>query len=58
MVQPKSAILVLFYDLAQRIYLLTPATAAIAIHRAWWGRRSMQTAQTADTGSAMADSCE
>jgi len=34
MVQPKSAILVLFYDQAQRIYSLTPATGAIPIHQA------------------------
>jgi hypothetical protein len=32
MVQPKSAILVLFYDQAQRIY--SPATGAIPIHQA------------------------
>jgi hypothetical protein len=30
-VQPKSAILVLFYEQAQRIYSLTPATGAIPI---------------------------
>jgi hypothetical protein len=34
MVQPKSAILVLFYDRARRIYSLTPATGAIPIHQA------------------------
>jgi hypothetical protein len=33
MVQPESALLVLFYDQAQRIYLQTPATGAIPIHQ-------------------------
>jgi hypothetical protein len=32
--QPKSAILVLFCDQAQRIYSPTPATGAIPIHQA------------------------
>jgi hypothetical protein len=45
MVQPKSPFLVLFYDQAQRIYPLTPATGAIPIHQAWWEPRSMQKAQ-------------
>jgi HD domain-containing protein len=48
MVQPKSAILVLFYDQAQRIYSLTPATGAIPMHQASWESRSMQTVQIAD----------
>jgi hypothetical protein len=47
MVQPKLAILVLFYDQPQRIYSPTPATGAIPMHQAWWELRSMQTAQIA-----------
>ena len=34
MVRPKSAILVLFHDQAQRIYSLTPATGTIPIYQA------------------------
>jgi len=49
LVQPESAILVLFYDQAQRIYSLAPATGAIPIHQAEWEPQSMQTVQIADT---------
>jgi hypothetical protein len=36
MVQPNSAVLVLFYDQAERISSLTPATGAIPMHQAAW----------------------
>ena len=43
MVQPKSPILGLFYDEAQRIYSPTSATGAIPIHQAWWEPRVQMT---------------